>query len=107
MNNSSSAGKTSMVGVYILSLISVILWGMSYLWSDKLLSLGLPVEYVVFIRIFIASFLLLGYNLVKKYRIAISKIFPSSCCCLSSSRSFTSWPRLMASNILSHRLSVR
>ncbi len=73
MNNSSSAGKTSMVGVYILSLISVILWGMSYLWSDKLLSLGLPVEYVVFIRIFIASFLLLGYNLVKKYRIAISK----------------------------------
>ena len=60
MNNSSSAGKTSMVGVYILSLISVILWGMSYLWSDKLLSLGLPVEYVVFIRIFIASFLLLG-----------------------------------------------
>lgn len=73
MNNSSSAGKTSMVGVYILSLISVILWGMSYLWSDKLLSLGLPVEYVVFIRIFIASFLLLGYNLVKKYHIAISK----------------------------------
>lgn len=73
MNNSSSAGKTSMFGVYILSLISVILWGMSYLWSDKLLSLGLPVEYVVFIRIFIAGFLLLGYNLVKKYRIAISK----------------------------------
>ena len=73
MNNSSSAGKTSMVGVYILSLIAVILWGMSYLWSDKLLSLGLPVEYVVFIRIFIAGFLLLGYNLVKKYRIAISK----------------------------------
>lgn len=73
MNNSSSAGKTSMVGVYILSLIAVILWGMSYLWSDRLLSLGLPVEYVVFIRIFIAGFLLLGYNLVKKYRIAISK----------------------------------
>lgn len=73
MNNSSSAGKTSMVGVYILSLIAVILWGMSYLWSDKLLSLGLPVEYVVFIRIFIAGFLLLGYNLVKKYRIAVSK----------------------------------
>ena len=73
MNNSSSAGKTSMVGVYILSLVSVILWGMSYLWSDRLLSLGLPVEYVVFIRIFIASFLLLGYNLVRKYRIAISK----------------------------------
>ena len=69
-----SGGK--MVSVYLLSLLSVVLWGMSYLWSDRLLAIGIPVEYIVFVRIFIAGLVLLGVAVLTGKDIVI---FPSDC----------------------------
>lgn len=53
-----------MFGVYALSLVAICLWGMSYLWSDTVLGLGIPVEYLVFVRILVATLTLLVINIV-------------------------------------------
>ena len=66
-----SGGK--MVSVYLLSLLSVVLWGMSYLWSDRLLAIGIPVEYIVFVRIFIAGLVLLGVAVLTGKNIVMKK----------------------------------
>ena len=50
--------------VYIVAIFSIILWGMSYIWSDRLLRLGIPVEYFVAVRVQMAGLLLLLYNIV-------------------------------------------
>ena len=55
MESAEKIGGGKLVSVYLLSLLSVVLWGMSYLWSDRLLAIGIPVEYIVFVRIFIAG----------------------------------------------------
>lgn len=49
--------------VYLLSAIAIILWGMSYIWSDRLIALGIPIFYFVPIRICLAGLLLLLFNL--------------------------------------------
>lgn len=66
-------GSGVMLGVYLLSLAAIAFWGMSYIWSDALLSQGIPVEYIVFVRIFIASVFLLVLNLVMRRNIRIRK----------------------------------
>lgn len=48
--------------VYIASLFAIILWGMSYIWTDKLISLGIPIFYFVFVRIFLAGIILFLFN---------------------------------------------
>ena len=73
MDNKATAGKAKLAGIYILSLLAIILWGMSYLWSDSLLTMGIPVEYVVFVRISIAGLTLLGFNILMKNSIAVKK----------------------------------
>ena len=50
--------------VYIVAIFSIILWGMSYIWSDRLLRLGIPVEYFVAVRVQMAGLLLLLYNII-------------------------------------------
>lgn len=50
--------------VYVVAIFSIVLWGMSYIWSDRLLRLGIPVEYFVAVRVQIAGLLLLLYNIV-------------------------------------------
>ena len=62
MGECKKCGKAGLAGVYLLSLLAIILWGMSYLWSDSLLSQGIPVEFIVFTRIIIAGFVLLIAN---------------------------------------------
>ena len=64
MSTGNVKGKAHLAGVYALSLLSILLWGLSYLWSDSLLSKGIPVEYIVFVRIFIAGLVLLVVNLL-------------------------------------------
>lgn len=64
MSTCNVKGKAHLAGVYALSLLSILLWGLSYLWSDSLLSKGIPVEYIVFVRIFIAGLVLLVVNLL-------------------------------------------
>ncbi len=46
---------------------------MSYLWSDSLLTQGIPVEYIVFVRILIAGLVLLIFNIAVGNSLAIHK----------------------------------
>ena len=48
--------------VYIASTFAIILWGMSYIWTDKLIALGIPVFYFVFVRILMAGVILFLFN---------------------------------------------
>lgn len=48
--------------VYVASSFAIILWGMSYIWTDKLIALGIPVFYFVFVRILLAGAVLFLFN---------------------------------------------
>lgn len=48
--------------VYIASTFAITLWGMSYIWTDQLIALGIPVFYFVFVRIFLAGVVLFLFN---------------------------------------------
>ena len=48
--------------VYIASVFAITLWGMSYIWTDRLISLNIPVFYFVFVRIFLAGIVLFLFN---------------------------------------------
>ncbi len=52
--------------VYLLSVVAIVLWGMSYIWSDKLIALDVPIFYFVPIRIFVAGVILLLFNIFTK-----------------------------------------
>lgn len=47
---------------YIASMFAIILWGMSYIWTDRLIDLGIPVFCFVFVRILIAGLVLFLFN---------------------------------------------
>ena len=68
-----SGNKYSKAVIYFFSLISIALWGMSYIWSDRILSLGIPVEYFLPIRTLIAGTILFLLNLVMGYSMRIRK----------------------------------
>lgn len=60
--------------VYLLSVLAIVLWGMSYIWSDRLIALGVPISYFVPLRIFVAGIILLLFNiLTKNFRLIASK----------------------------------
>lgn len=48
--------------VYIASMFAIVLWGMSYIWTDKLIAQGIPIFYFVFVRIFLAGIILFLFN---------------------------------------------
>jgi drug/metabolite transporter (DMT)-like permease len=54
--------KPSMTLVYIASMCAIIFWGMSYIWTDKLIAQNIPIFYFVFVRIFMAGFILFLFN---------------------------------------------
>ncbi|MCX4335635.1 MAG: DMT family transporter [Bacteroidales bacterium] len=54
--------KQSKLLTYIVSIFAITLWGMSYIWTDKLISRGIPIFYFVFVRIFIAGAVLFLFN---------------------------------------------
>ena len=54
--------QPSRILVYIASLCAILFWGMSYIWTDKLIAQGIPVFYFVFVRIFLAGFILFLFN---------------------------------------------
>ena len=54
------------VVIYFLSALSILLWGMSYIWSDRLLGMGIPVFFFVPIRILTAGIVLIPFNLLTK-----------------------------------------
>lgn len=49
--------------IYIASSFAILLWGMSYIWTDKLLELNIPVFYFVFVRILLAGVVLFLLNI--------------------------------------------
>ncbi len=57
-------GKSSKILIYLASAVSIILWGLSYIWSNQLITLGVPITFFVFIRIALAAVLLLSFNLI-------------------------------------------
>lgn len=54
--------KPSMTLIYIASMFAITLWGMSYIWTSRLIELGIPVFYFVFVRIFVAGIILFLFN---------------------------------------------
>lgn len=56
--------NAKMMGVYLLSLLVMCLWGMSLIWTDRLKPFGIPPEYFLTFRIFVAGILLLLFNWV-------------------------------------------
>jgi len=48
--------------VYIASVFAITLWGMSYIWTDKLIAQNIPIFYFVFVRIFLAGIILFLFN---------------------------------------------
>ena len=49
---------------YLLILLTVFLWGMSFIWSDRVLDQGLPVFTFIFTRMIIAASALAFYSLL-------------------------------------------
>ncbi len=54
--------QPSKVLTYIASMFAITLWGMSYIWTDKLIAQGIPIFYFVFVRIFLAGVILFLFN---------------------------------------------
>ena len=52
----------SKVLTYIASIFAITLWGMSYIWTDKLIALDIPIFYFVFVRILMAGLVLFLFN---------------------------------------------
>ena len=48
--------------VYIASMFAILRWGMSYIWTDRLIGQGIPIFYFVFVRIFMAGIILFLFN---------------------------------------------
>ena len=48
--------------VYIASMFAILLWGMSYIWTDRLIGQGIPIFYFVFVRLFMAGIILFLFN---------------------------------------------
>ena len=47
---------------YIASIFAITLWGMSYIWTDKLIAQNIPIFYFVFVRILLAGVILFLFN---------------------------------------------
>ena len=48
----------------MFSALAILLWGMSYIWSDRLIALHIPIFFFVPIRILMAGLVLLVFNLL-------------------------------------------
>jgi drug/metabolite transporter (DMT)-like permease len=58
---------------YLAAVLAILFWGLSFIWSGRLVSRGIPVEYFLPVRIFLAAVLLLGYNLIRGYKMKIRR----------------------------------
>ncbi len=54
--------KKSGIITYTVSTFAIVLWGISYIWINKLISIGIPVTYFVFVRILLAGLILFLLN---------------------------------------------
>lgn len=63
-NFNHGAGKSKLL-IYLVSSFAILLWGISYIWTDMLIGYGIPVFYFVFVRIFLAGIILFLFNATK------------------------------------------
>ena len=61
------------IKIYLATLVAITFWGLSYLWSNRLLQQGIPVEFFLPVRILIAAVLLLALNLICGYSLKMEK----------------------------------
>lgn len=61
------------VKTYVSAVFAILFWGLSFIWSNRLVMQGIPVEYFLPIRILLAAVLLLGVNLICRYDLRIKK----------------------------------
>ena len=61
------------VKTYSAAVLAILFWGLSFIWSNRLVMQGIPVEYFLPIRIFLAAVMLLGINLVCGYSMTIRR----------------------------------
>lgn len=54
--------KKLQIRAYLAAMLTVCLWAMSYIWADRLLDLGIPVEFFVPVRTLLAGGLLWTLN---------------------------------------------
>lgn len=54
--------KQSKLLIYVVSVVAITLWGMSYIWTDQLIAAGIPIFYFVFVRILLAGTVLFLFN---------------------------------------------
>lgn len=59
--------------IYAASTFAIILWGASYIWTNRLIEQDIPIFYFVFVRIFIAGIALFIYNAAKRHLVSIEK----------------------------------
>lgn len=62
MENNTTKNHKSNLLIYIVSTFAITLWGISYIWTDKLIALNIPVFYFVFVRILLAGVVLFLLN---------------------------------------------
>ena len=57
---------------YVLICITIIFWGVSFFWTNRLLNLGIPVFFLIFTRISLAALILFvtgrSLGLIEKLR---------------------------------------
>ena len=59
--------------MYVAAVLAILFWGLSFIWSGRLVGKGIPVEYFLPVRIVLAAVLLLGYNLLRGYSLKIRR----------------------------------
>ena len=59
--------------IYLAAVLAILFWGLSFIWSGRLVARGIPVEYFLPVRIFLAGVLLFLFNLVRGYKMKIRR----------------------------------
>lgn len=58
----STDSKQPKLLAYIAAIFAVTLWGMSYIWTDKIIGQGVSIFYFIFVRILLAGVILFLFN---------------------------------------------
>ena len=58
----STNSKQHKLLAYIASIVAITLWGMSYIWTDKIIGQGVSIFYFIFVRILLAGVILFLFN---------------------------------------------
>ena len=61
------------VKTYLAAVLAILFWGLSFIWSGRLVAQGIPVEYFLPIRIFIAAVILLIINIICGHNMKIQR----------------------------------